>query len=215
MSSIKEIKFQGNGHVILKLDDGRKLKTSEDTFFELGISHETPINENFLQRLESFNDTAACRKKMYDLLARRPHGKKELLRKLDRGQKFDPKLVYKLVCEAEERGYINDRDYCRLFIEDSMNLKPGDGPGKIRQQLMRRGVQKQLIDESLHELARDPQDELNTVLVIAQKKWDLYPERVEFQKKKARLYRFLASRGFSSQVISQVIKKVAVFPRSY
>jgi len=43
---------------------------------------------------------------------------------------------------------------------------------------------------------------------IDQRKWNTYPENVEFLKKKERLYRFLAAKGFSSHLVSQTLREV-------
>ena len=131
--TIERIKFQPGGKVILVLSDRSKLKSSENTVVSLSLAAGVEITESIRSQLETINNYEACLKKALDLLSRRPHGKTELFRKMARTQKYDRQDINKVMEEMERLGYLDDEDFCKLFIEDSFNLKPGDGPAKIKQ----------------------------------------------------------------------------------
>jgi regulatory protein len=203
------MKFQPNSKVILTLSDGSKVRTSENTVISLSLASGVEMTPEILSQLEVMNNYQDCLNKAFDLLSRRPHGTKELRRKLMRSRKFTHSDIDQVMAELENLGYLDDEEFCRLFIEDSFNLKPGDGPAKIRQKLMVKGLDRVLIDQVLSELARDPDDEYEELMTIARKKWLSYPDGLMLQKKKEKLYRFLAGRGFASYLTGRVVREIS------
>ncbi len=205
-TSVKGMKFQ-KGKVILTLDDGSKIKTSEATVMEFSISTGSEITDSLRIKLEEANNYNACLNKAYDFLSRRPHGEKELSRKLGRSQKYSKGDIEKVMSEMDRLGYLDDEEFCRLFIDDSFRLRPNDGPSKIRQKLMVKGISRNIIDSVLFEMARDPEDEYEKLKELAQRKWQTYPDNVDFYKKKEKLYRFLAGKGFASAITGRVVRE--------
>ena len=211
--TIKSMKFQPNGRVILTLSDGKKVRTSENTVISLSLASGIDVTPEILDQLEMMNNYQDCLNKAFDLLSRRPHGTKELRRKLMKNQKFVRSDIDEVMAEIEKLGYLDDEEFCRLFIEDSFNLKPGDGPSKVRSKLMVKGLERTLIDRVMSEMARDPEDEFEELMTIAKKKWLSYPEGLMLQKKKEKLYRFLAGRGFASYLTGRVVREISQNPR--
>ena len=207
--TIKSMKFQEDGRVILTLDNKKKLRTNENTVIELSLASGMVLTQDILDRVEALDNYQACLKKAFDLLSRRPHGTRELRNKLYRGQKFVKYDIDRVMAEVEKLGYLDDEEFCRLFIEDSFNLKPNDGPAKIRQKLRMKGIEGHVIDNVMREMARDPDEEFDTLIVLAERKWLSYRDDLPLQKKKEKLYRFLAGRGFASHVIGRVVREIS------
>lgn len=111
----------------------------------------------------------------------------------------DSTLIEELLDKLSEEGLQSDERFVESFIHHRLNK--GQGPMKINQELRQRGVDQNLIDQyfesgsvdwlSLAEEAR------------AKKFGDKVPE--DYQNK-AKQSRFLYSRGFSSDVINQLLK---------
>jgi regulatory protein len=133
-----------------------------------------------------------------DFLARREHSRKELALKLAR-RCSDEALIEDLLDTLSREGLQSDERFAESFVHHS--LSKGQGPNKINQELRQRGVEPFLIEEYLES---ESIDWLSMAEEVRVKK---YGETVpgDYQNK-AKQSRFLYSRGFSSEQISQLLK---------
>ena len=133
-----------------------------------------------------------------DLLARREHGVTELSRKLvNKG--FDPEQVEQVVQDLLNDRLVSDHRFCESMIHSRFNR--GHGPIKVRYELRSKGIEDQIIDDVLNELAPDWQQALVNLI---KKKYagSLSGTPAERAKK----VRFLSSRGFSQDMIFIVMR---------
>ncbi len=114
------------------------------------------------------------------------------------------------VTEALERlislGLVDDRAYAKMFVESRIRSRP-KGERSIRMELKTKGVQQEIIDSVCGEYFTSDGTE-SSELVLARsalekkwRQWHTLPVRVLKQK----VYRFLASRGFSNSTIYKII----------
>lgn len=209
MYNIQKIRFKNDGKVEVVFTDKTKLNVSQNLALEMNLRSDMELSLEEYQQLEGKIHIEKCRKKMLDLLARRPHARRELRQKLSRSRDYSLELIDYLLDEAESNGFLNDLDFARLYVEDSINLKKQDGPGKIRTKLFQKGVSKTIIDQVMLEFSADPEEEYNKIVELALKKWRTYPSNLELHKRKARLYRFLISRGFPSHQVGNAVSEVS------
>ena len=152
---------------------------------------------------ERFSDPIEARKKAMDYLARREHGRGELLDKLTRFG-FDPGVADDAVAGLIDDGLQSDARFAEAFVRSRINQ--GKGPVKIRADLRERGLGGAAIDLALEDadedwyaLARD----------VRLKKFGADTPS-EF-KEKARQMRFLQSRGFEQDHIQAAVSSDGVF----
>lgn len=138
------------------------------------------------------------------LLARRAHSSRELTDKLmARGYHYP--TVLKIINECKRHGYLNDE----LFTENYANelASRGQGAFKIRNKLREKGLPAELIKEKLNELDEvSPPDE-RAYQALQSKLHSLRREN-DPRKRREKAYRFLVSRGFTTDTIRQVIDKM-------
>jgi regulatory protein len=146
---------------------------------------------------DKLSDPTEARKKAMDYLARREHGRGELLDKLTRFG-FDPDTASDAVAQLTEDGLQSDERFAEAFVRSRINQ--GKGPRVIRADLRERGLAGSLVDIALEEadedwyaLARD----------VRLKKFGS-DAPIEF-KEKARQMRFLQSRGFEQDHIQAAV----------
>ena len=132
-----------------------------------------------------------------DYLARREHGRGELLEKLTRFG-FDTDTAGDAVAQLIEDGLQSDERFAEAFVRSRINQ--GKGPQVIRADLRQRGLSGSLIDIALEEadenwyaLARD----------VRLKKFG--PDTPSEFREKARQMRFLQSRGFEQDHIQSAV----------
>ncbi len=131
------------------------------------------------------------------LLARREHSVSELRGKLA-GRGYDPSAIEAALNELVERGLLSDQRFAEAFLRS--RRERGQGPLKIRAQLMQRGVQSGLIDAALSGAEVD----WDQCAAAARRRrfGDSAPAgRAEL----ARQARFLQGRGFSSGQVASAL----------
>lgn len=136
------------------------------------------------------------------LLARRNYHSITLREKLTKkgiGSAVDVETVIE---RLQELRYINDADYLAYYINDQLTLRP-QGLRLVRQKLMRRGIKGQEVEQ---ELAKHEHREPGLALKAAKKKQKLLTDLPTYEQNQ-KLFRFLASRGFSIDTIKQTLQK--------
>ena len=146
---------------------------------------------------EKFCDSAKARKKALDYLARREHGRVELLDKVTAAG-FGADVAENAIVKLTEEGLQSDRRFVEAFIRS--RIDQGKGPTRIRADLEQRGIVENLIDNGLtdvqqnwHDLARG----------VRQKKFGA-GRPADFETK-ARQMRFLQYRGFERDHIQAAV----------
>ncbi len=101
--------------------------------------------------------------------------------------------------------YINDSRYAQKYAADSVRLK-GHGPGRIRAELLRRGVERDVIDLALDGVETDPRQQLEAAMERRFAGADLSSRR-----ERERIFSYFARRGFSPHDIWGVINSKSSF----
>ena len=142
-------------------------------------------------------DRTLIRERALHLLARREHGRVELQRKLVQ-KGFDEAATVAVLAELVDEGLLSDRRYTEAVVHSRIGR--GQGPLKIRAELSQNAIDDALIDEVLNATGVDWWAQ---AAEVRQKKFRSRP--ADTYEEKTRQGRFLASRGFPSEVIWQVL----------
>lgn len=145
------------GRVLVYLEDGALLRVTENEVVAFGLYAGAEVDADTVQALKDAAHAAAVRGKAMDLIAGRPMSRKELTDRLTvrpRSREKEP-LATREEAEAaadrlEELGYLNDREYARTLVRHY--AAKGYGARKIRDELYRRGVPRELWDEALAQI---------------------------------------------------------------
>lgn len=101
-------------------------------------------------------------------------------------------FVNGIVEECKGLGLVNDAEYARVFVI-SRHRSKGHGPRRLTADLLKRGVNRSLIDAALHQLEDENVQESASLLL--HKKWKSY-RNVPPEKRRQRAISFLLRRGY-------------------
>jgi regulatory protein len=146
---------------------------------------------------DKFSDPIAARKKAMDYLARREHGRTELLAKLEKAG-FDANIADDAVAQLVDDGLQSDTRFVEAFVRSRVGQ--GKGPARIRAELREHGVSESLVAAGLEAAGEDWSALAREVRL---KKFGSAPP-MDF-KDKARQMRFLQSRGFDMDDIQSAV----------
>ncbi len=105
------------------------------------------------------------------------------------------------------RGYLDDAAYARQYAESRMRGS-GYGPQRIKHELARRGVARSEVEAALLETVGDAEVR-QAAQEQAEARWKTLAREPDPYKRRRKLSDFLARRGYSYDVISEVIEKLS------
>lgn len=147
------------------------------------------------------------------LVGRRPRSEKEITQHAKEyfykkfGKDIDQKIFDNSLAQVLEKlknyDQFNDRDFAAWWLEQRQ--KSNKSTRQIRQELFQKGVSQDLIEELLDQ---DGGDEVTKARTLAERKLPSYKNLEPF-KKKEKLSRYLASKGFDWETIKEAINKLS------
>ena len=141
--------------------------------------------------------TLSLRARALKALARREHSRQELRAKL---QPFaeDPDEIAPLLDDLEKRGWLSEA----RFVEHTTTVRRRRfGAARILHELRGKGVSETALAAAQTQLK---DSELDAARAVWKKKFGSLPTTLEERAKQSR---FLASRGFSAEVVHQVLRR--------
>jgi len=137
------------------------------------------------------------------LLKFRLRSEKEIYSRLKQ-KKFAEEIIKETILFLKDKGFIDDSLFAKTWIES--RLKRPLGLRRIKQELNLKGIAKEIIDTQLNQIKID-YFESDIVTKIAEarlsKLKDAEPKNI-----KRRLYAYLLRRGFSPEVVMDVIAQL-------
>lgn len=113
---------------------------------------------------------------------------------------FSSEAIQEAIEYVKSFGYVDDQRYAEKYVEYNKQRKSRQ---KIRYELMKKGVDREFIDQAL-EVSEDF-DELSLIRTAVHKKWKSQEKPNE--KELNRLFGHLSRQGFLSGDIWQVLKE--------
>jgi len=118
---------------------------------------------------------------------------------------FESRDIERVIQSFIEKKYLDDEDYAKLWIDERKRMRPR-GRYLLRQELIYRGIEENLVEDVLHQNLSD-QDEVALITQLMKKKWKphSFPNGFEMKKK---MVPFLQRKGFPLDLILSVINKL-------
>lgn len=139
-----------------------------------------------------------AKKKLMDLVARRDHTEKELKQKLS--LRCEPETVEQVLSWAKTQNWLASPEKLKTQFAEQLNRR-GKGIRKINQKLKELGLES---------VKSDKDTELEKARKLVSTKWSSRDfkglDYKEAQKLKAKIMRFLITRGFESDVVNLILK---------
>ena len=183
--------------VLVYLEGGDLLRITESELLRFGLYVGLDISPETVVQLQKSGARSETRVRAANMISARPLSKKELMRRLvQKGAEADDAGA--AADYLENIGALDDAAYAAMLVRHYSAM--GYGEGRLRDELYRRGVPKDLWDEAL---AAAPEAEEVLERVIAQKTGG----RPLDEKGRRRLCDMLLRRGFSWRDVKAAMNK--------
>ena len=198
--SIKEGKAN---KIHIYVDDEYRATVDSDYWYSEKYRNYKEINEEELTELLDAVSFRRAYNKGLDLLSRRPHGTKELVKKLC--EKGHEKESAEKACDRLlELGLLNDEEFARMLANELYERK-GYGIKRIKQELVFRGIEREIAENAIESLDIDTQTRI--ILVIKKK----YLNKINDEKGRKRAVDGLMRLGYSYSDIKTALNSISEF----
>lgn len=196
-------KYQKKTVGVIELDNGEKLKLEPDTIMQFQLQTGSDIDDKKLREVLTADQKRKCLQKALHLISIRPRSAAELKDRFTREGYFE-ETIHESLDYLEKNGYLNDELFAERFAKSKLQKKE-IGETALRFELHKKGISKDLTEKIITKIYSET-PEMDIALKAAKKK--LRTIRIADENaKKRKLYRFLAQRGFSADVIKEVIER--------
>ena len=137
------------GRILVILEDETILRVTEDVVLRFGLVKGMDIDDDTRQEVERAAGAASARASAARMVGRRALSREELQRKLiQKGASEED--ASDAAGWLEDIGAIDDAGYAAMLVRHYGER--GYGPGRVREELRRRGIDRELWEEALQEL---------------------------------------------------------------
>lgn len=140
------------GRMTVELDDGRDIKSTLGVVTDMRLFSGRELDEDEVEELQTASKRAITRDRAVEMLSRRAYSHAEIQKKLiDKGE--DEDTARYCADWLEERGLIDDESYAEAVARHY--AAKGYGAGRVRAELSRRGISRELWDGAVDAMPED------------------------------------------------------------
>lgn len=150
-------------------------------------------NKDLLQKAKNY---------AFLLLKFRPRSEKELYQRLKK-KKFEECIVKETLAFLKDKDFINDVYFAKAWSES--RLKRPLGLRRIKEELKIKGIDREVINSQIEEIKNNYSEEVIVANIARERANRL--KNIEPQKAKRRLFAYLVRRGFSPEIVVDVLNK--------
>ncbi len=139
-------------------------------------------------------------------LGARPRSTREIEEYL-RGKGFLPEAIHAAVARLTERGYLDDAAFAKWYAENRAEFRPR-GPNLLRQELRRKGIATETVDETLTAQAEETDVDAQALALARKRAEILVRGGYDAPTITRRLQGLLARRGYGYDVVRKVLRSL-------
>ncbi len=136
-----------------------------------------------------------------NLLSFTMRSEEEIRRRLAR-KGFDETAIDEAVRRLVETEYLNDRTLARQYVDARVRSR-GEGLHRVRRNLLRRGVGREIVEDALAQLEPEV-DWLELAREQAAKRWERLGTTADTRRRQKKLFDYLVRKGFDYDVARRV-----------
>jgi regulatory protein len=175
--------------VSIFVDSKYEFSLSLDELVKYKLKNNDELDKADVKKYKKISADGKLRARALEWLINRPHSEREFRDYLYR-KKTEPEQTDSLVDEFTQKGYLDNAKFALWFTE--LQARRGKSDRAIRAELFRKGIGKEVVDESIPKSAGEETERLKGMI---EKKRRLSRYKNDPQK----LAKYLTSQGFSWQ----------------
>lgn len=183
-------------------EDGEFVTIDYRTVLDYGLRKFDDIDDNKKLKLISDSEFVKAKDSSFRILAKRQHSGYELRNKLLK-KGYTKETIDRTLQAVQVGNYLNDEQFTKAFIDERLRRKK-IGVNKLKAELFKRGIARNIIEQNLSGI--DLELSYENALSLARRKTELLvKKRIEPHKIKQKIFAFLSSRGYDSEMIMKIL----------
>ena len=175
---------------LLEIDEKDKLYVTEDTIVHFMLSKNMEIDETTLKDIQRYAQFSYGKNLALYQISFKQRTSDEVKKYLEKHE-IDNQYIPEIIENLKKENWINDSQYVETYL--SQNLTSGDKGGYVlKQKLLQKGVDAQLIDPKIAEL-----DFSDLAEKTAQKLLRKYQNKLSTKTLKEKIIQNMMNKGFS------------------
>ena len=197
---IKKYKKSTKGRYKVELENDEIMTLYEDTILKYNLLLTKDIPDDKRLEINLYNQECEVYQVALDSIKARYKSIKELKLFLLR-KEYPEDLIDKVVKKLQEQGYLNDSLFCKSYINNQI-LTTNRGPYKIRNLLLEKGIDEDIINEEITVFTEDIEREKINKLIVKYQKTNHNKGGVVLKQK---IYNEIKNLGYSIELLNDVI----------
>ena len=175
---------------LLEIDEKDELYVTEDTIVHFMLSKNMEIDETTLKDIQRYAQFSYGKNLALYQISFKQRTEDEVKKYLEKHE-IDSQYIPEIIENLKKENWINDEQYVETYL--SQNLNTGDkGAYVLKQKLIQKGINSQLIDQKLANLDFSPLSEK-----VAQKLLRIYQHKLSTKILKDKIIQNMMNKGFS------------------
>ena len=199
ISSIEKQKKEGRYNIFL--DGEFAFGAYKETVFNFGLRVNDELDEKKIVEIKSYDEINFGKKVAYRFLNYKPHSEKEVITKL-KEKKISQQSINTILDSLKSLNFLDDKKYAKMYIEEKLEHKP-EGRRLLEIKLNRKGLDKETVQNIMEENYSEETEIIKIEDLLLRYKKKVRAKTLS--EKKQKCYRYLLSKGFAYDLITDVI----------
>ncbi|MBV4420576.1 recombination regulator RecX [Clostridium tyrobutyricum] len=202
VTSVKVQKGNKN-RVNVYVDYEFSFSCSREILCRYKINKNEYIDLNYINSIIHEDNYIKCKSSALNILERNYKTEKQISDKLLK-KGYDIDTILRTLNFLKDYKFVDDNKFALLYVEEKIQ---SCGRNKIKNELLKKGIKKCIVSKVLNEMDKCQYEE--NALICAKKKYDMIVKSENnFQKVYLKLGSYLTRRGYDSELIKNILKKI-------
>ncbi len=198
-----EVQKKNKERVNIYIDNEYSFSLSAELVYKENLKINEKVDIEKITFISKEDNYIKCKNTALRIIERTYKSEKELKDKLLL-KGYDHLTIDKTIDFLREYNLLNDTSYVKMYVKDKSKLQ---GKKKIKYDLIKKGISDNLIEKEISNIDEENEKEIAYNMVL--KKYNILSKReTDKYKLSQKLYRFLLSKGYDHDVVSNVVKRV-------
>lgn len=198
-----EIQKRNEERVNIYIDNEFAFACYKELVYKEGLKKDMEVEIDSLKKIIAEEEFLKCKNSALRIVEKAYKTEKEMVDKLlQKG--YEGIIIEKTITFLKEYNFLNDEKYTLMYAKDRSKIQ---GKNKIKYSLMKKGIDKETIENTLDSIDNNVEEE--TAYNLAIKKYRILSKKENDKYKlNQKLIRFLLGKGYDYGLIKDVIKRI-------
>ena len=185
------------------LDEEYAFGLDQEIIFQYGLKKGDVLSDQQIEAIIINEEKKRAKDRALNFLSYRDRSEKEIRTKL-KNVGYEENIIDWVIGELKRLKFLDDQRFAQSYAQTQMITRPV-GEYFLKRELKQKGVAEELIEQTV-EKAYEEKDQFSVALELAQQRKRRYKD-IDEMKARKRVSDFLLRRGFSWDVVAEVMER--------